>query len=568
MSTTARRVIPDQAIVSAALSHWSAPPTTTTFAGRYRCDNLGKQFLKPVARTRLERIARLDPPSWKNSVIQWPALQPWSTSAGSNAINVSAASVVRSRFRADQVVQPPADAKPVWTGPAEEPVDAMSQYIMLTDDALMDEARIDIDKKQWNKNLRGDILVAYRRRVYTDEEQRTLDRWNSALYSDAKYEATTPRGTGNDREFDDLWPYLTEPVGANRSGRDLVVRRMTSTETETGFATMTALVLEIAKKEDLKGYCDAKTASGQTFQAAELTLRLNRFGGFRYMHPAYLLAARIVYQKVALELKLRDLSNERRQLSALENSKQVKHADPLLRIMSFMVAPGRSSYEAEVEFNKDASALRERLNTALGAIEGKYGRYCKALPIPPQSRVRPWYNIDIGSSPNSCRWVEPYRFPGYLAPGFACHYTTEERGACYCCEREYTLGAKPLITFYTPLQARHFDFDASTSLPAPLGLPFANSFQRWAAAWFNRNVVQTKVPERFPIKLRGEWRGKEDVEAKADSGHDDLVNELAAHSERGDDHYRVRESYKFDAIEKDDPLFSDDAYDVNTLTQE
>ena len=129
-------------------------------------------------------------------------------------------------------------------------------------------------------------------------------------------------------------------------------------------------------------------------------------GGWN-VHPAYLYAARIVYQTISVELQLRDIGNDIRQLSALANGKSIRSIPPALHVVPFMLAPGRSSYDAEAKFDKDASTLRERLVMALGAIEKRYGSYCDELPIPPQTAKRSWYNIDIRSSALACRPRQP-----------------------------------------------------------------------------------------------------------------------------------------------------------------
>ena len=91
----------------------------------------------------------------------------------------------------------------------------------------------------------------------------------------------------------------------------------------------------------------------------------------------------------------------------------------------------------------------------------------------------------------------------------------------------------------------------TTLLPA-LGLPWNNNYHCWSGPWLNQGVVYRKVPERFPIRLRGEWRGYEDIETPNAGSGDDLVNKLAAHSERGDDRIsRVHDAYE---LEDEDPF--------------
>ena len=75
------------------------------------------------------------------------------------------------------------------------------------------------------------------------------------------------------------------------------------------------------------------------------------------------------------------------------------------------------------------------------------------------------------------------------------------------------------------------------------------------------------MPERFPIRLGGDWRGKEAIETSNTDSGDDLVNKLMAHVERGDDLIRrVHDAYEFEPDveeENHNPLFSDDAFNAN-----
>jgi hypothetical protein len=323
------------------------------------------------------RGADLKAPSWKNSAIHFATVLPtaWPPVPADQAkFAVSTASVRSARRIADTDRPRSVETKPVWKEPAEESIDYMTQFFMMMDDELTDK-----------------ISVASRRRIYTDDETRTAERWNSALHSVVKYDAMTPHGTEllsrDEQHKFDLWPFITERAGANQSGFDLKVRPLTLQETEYGFARMTALAIKMSRSKELKKIVSAKTASARAYQGSEFALRLYRFGDRRII-DAYLLAARIVYQQVSFGLKVRDLEKRVEQLSRGRR----KQAPSLLVVGPFMLAPGVSSYDAESKFDRDASVLRELLNDGLERIEERFGGFCNALVIPPQTGIWPCYN--------------------------------------------------------------------------------------------------------------------------------------------------------------------------------
>jgi hypothetical protein len=433
----------------------------------------------------------------------------------------------------------------VWEAPAIEDIDYGTTVDMALDGLFLDNS------------------IASSRRICTAEEIATVERWHAALYSTVKRDATTERGEQDsldlaaergERHKYDLWPFFTAGVGQNKL--DLKVRPLTAEEGTAGFATITTLVGVLTKNKDFKQLCGAKTGTGRTYQLSELLLRAYLFGGWR-IRPDYLTAARIVYQTFIIELKLRDLSNDIQQLSALANGKQIRSITPALSVVPFMLAPGRSSHDAAERFKRDASNMRERLDAALGAIGKKYDRFCNEVPTPPQSAERPWYNIGISRLPLSCRLTRPHLrtipqpyssipkfklkpelaamqqlafgpLPKQLPPGAAFRYS----GSAEVYRQHPTppYGAEPLI-IWLPQPAHDFGNEVSTNLPPALGLPFANNFQRWSLTWCNHNTLHE--------------RG-----SAPDNSDDDLVSKLEAHTERGDDRInRVADQYAFDSAD-------------------
>ena len=315
--------------------------------------------------------------------------------------SVSDASVVRSRLRADQAAikrggqsdQP----EPAWKAPAEKRVDFGDQFLWVLYDAeLADLERL--DKTVIPKELHRVRSIAQRQRVYTAEEKYIVKVGDEGQFSQNKFDDLSFPGaeTRDERHQFDLWPFFTETVGPNPSAYDLRVRTLTRQEFVSGFATMTTLSLQISKaaNKEVRKIIDAKTASGRAYQTSELILRLYRFGTRdRAIPNRYLLDARTVYQAVSIDLLARDYEKR----IVLGEKGRLSTAPDLRRVVQFMLAPGTSSYDAAVKFDRqDASNFRDQLNDALDVIEAKYGRFCKDIGSTPQTRARAGYNRGIG----------------------------------------------------------------------------------------------------------------------------------------------------------------------------
>jgi hypothetical protein len=427
MSTAEDRgVVPAVTPISTAFAQWTEAPAANS-DGHYFCHDLGRGFktsrTRKVAsgnireryrvapepqrrepcpmphlvghfRTRIE--ATLPLPRWRNSAVLFGHLPPWKYPRHSpdQTYNVSDASVVRSRLRADQAAAAaaaprPAETKPVWKAPTEKPVAFEDQFVwVLYDHDLQDLNRL--DKTEIPKELRGVRSIASRQRVYTAEEKNIVKVGLDGQFSKDKRDELEPPGaeTRDERHELDLWPLFAETVGANPSAYDLRVRPLSLQELTSGFATMTTLSLQLSRaaNKEARRIIDAKTASGRAYQAAELILRLYRFGTRdRAIPNRYLLDARTVYQAVIVELLLRDYEKR----IALGEKGRLSTAPDLRQVAQFMLAPGNSSYDAAIKFDRqDASNFRDQLNDALGIIETKYGRFCKDIGWTPQTRAK------------------------------------------------------------------------------------------------------------------------------------------------------------------------------------
>jgi hypothetical protein len=448
--------------VCSALAQWSEAPTTRN-ARRHFCHDLGCGFknsrnrkvvasgeireqyhFAPVPyrrepcplphlfnhfRTRIaETILPL--PRWRDSTVRFSELPPWKFPRRSpdEMFNVSDASVIRSRCRADRAaaMPRPTEADPVWKDPATQPVDFITQYLVLMDDELRDK-----------------MSVASQCRVYSAEEWATASRWSSALFSSVKSEALTLRGsdvTLDEKHQFDMWPYFTVPYGHNKQ-HDLTIRPLTLQEKESGFSVMTTLANKLSKIKELKRIINARVASARAYQAAELVLRLYRFEG-RRISPTYLRAARIVYQAVSQDLHLRDLENLDLRLAELQKRwKRMEPLQDLIRIVPFMLAPGITSDDAEAKFDRSASTLRGRLAGALKQLEERFGRYCNELQYPRQSGATAGYNGIKGRAPaGPADWLlspaeRAALVTEYLAKADACR--AEPLSKDYCLIAEY-----------------------------------------------------------------------------------------------------------------------------------
>ena len=306
---------------------------------------------------------------------------------------VSDASVTRARVRADQARRA-ARAAPgpaaVWQAPAEKPVAFEDQFLWVLYDAeLADLDRL--DKTVIPKELHRVRSIAQRRRVYTAEERYIIAVGQAGQFSEDKHDDLSFPGTETreERHKLDLWPFFIEPVGENKY--DLKIRQLTFQEVASALPVMTTLanLLLRAANKDVRKLIDAKTALAQTYQVSELILRLYRFGmRDRAVPDEMLRAARTVYQTVSIDLLLIDYENR----VAWGEKGRLSQAPDLVEVVRFMLIPGVSSYDAAIKFDRDASSLRERLNNSLDIIEAKYGRFCKDLGLPPQTRVRSGYN--------------------------------------------------------------------------------------------------------------------------------------------------------------------------------
>ena len=334
-------------------------------------------------------------------------------------------------------------------------------------------------------------------------------------------------------------------------------------------------------------YCNAATLSARAYQAATALLTAyydDRIGPAGYdkdgiwrgheIPVADISAARIVTEVFDSCLPPRHIK---------QSPNPVGDYFIVTRMLDRSEDLGVSSYKIAELYGLDASTIRARFNRKLEDIEGQLGKYCSgynALAYYPQSASRPVYNIISVGMPIAERLTEPRlrdiqqpyspeskaelavmqvlawaqghcrkqlgRVPQQLPPGSACHYagTAEVRS-----EREYPsqpYGAEPLQIWLSQ-PAYSFKHEVSTTLPPALGLPFDNNFLRWSATWMTAGVRHKDVPERFPIRLGGDWRGKEAIETSNTDSGDDLVNKLMAHVERGDDLIRrVHDAYEFE----------------------
>ena len=330
------------------------------------------------------RVGILPLPTWRDSTVRFRQLPPWKYPRRGQPCSVSDASVVRSRLRADQAVRSPAKSDPAWQAPAEKPVAFEDQFVWVVyDHDLQDLDRL--DKTVIPKELHRARSIAQRRRVYTAEERYIIAVGQAGQFSKDKYDDLSFSGaeTRDERHQYDLWPFFTETVGENKY--DLKVRPLTLQEVASALPVMTTLANSLlrAANKDVRKLIDAKTASGRAYQTSELFLRLYRFGTRdRVVPDGMLRAARVVYQTISIDLLLRDYENR----IALGEKGRLSQAPDLLSVVRFMLIPGKSSYDAAIKFDRDASSLRERLNNSLDIIEAKYGRFCKDLGLPPQTR--------------------------------------------------------------------------------------------------------------------------------------------------------------------------------------
>jgi hypothetical protein len=307
-------------------------------------------------------------------------------------------------------------------------------------------------------------------------------------------------------------------------------------------------------------YCDAPTLSARCYQAAASVLTAYYGYGLLGVAEHDIFAARIVTEIFDSHLRPRHVK---------QRSKVVDDYFIVTRMLDKSEDLSVSAYKVAEHHGLEASTVRKRFDRKLKDIESQLSKYCRdynALAYYPQTASRIGYNIISRAEPPAPRLAQPALrdtpqafsnesktelaamqvlvwaqghcrkqvglLPQRLPPGTACHYVgTGEIGRHYPTQ---PYGAEPLIILL-PQPAHDFKHEVSTELPPALGFPFDNNFQRWSALWLTAGIKHKDVPERFPIELRGPWRGREDVSApRDDDAGDDLVKTLKAHSERED----------------------------------
>jgi hypothetical protein len=356
-------------VTMSGLSHWSpGPPVPKDI--RYFCDGF------------YDQTDNIPLPHWWEPTIRFGKQPPWQYPRRDpeRLYFVSPASVGRARRRADKAAKRrhPPDFKPAWQPPAQKLTSLINHFDMLMDDEIVDKASL-----------------AEHKRVYSVDEILIRERWHAAQYSSAKaVELDEPGAESRDERHQfDLWPFLTERVGTNQL--DLKVRPLTEREVRHGFEWMTTLADQISrnKNPEIFRIIDAKVAWAKAYQAAEFVLRLDRFGvRDRGIPKHYVLAARFVYQRIHFELLLRDYEVRIEQVSRGRR----KRGPSRLDVVTFMLQPGVSSTDAKLRFERNDRDLRSLRADELDLLEEKYGRFCKALVIPPETKVRAGYNDNRG----------------------------------------------------------------------------------------------------------------------------------------------------------------------------
>jgi hypothetical protein len=415
-------IAPPAVPVMSALARWSAPPVVCE-AGRYSCHDLGYAGLHHWSAAPSVPIGcryfcddrgydrdELPLPKWESSAVRFaPRVLPEMSRPRRHRLRiqctVSSVSVVRSRVRADRAVPAPVKIDAIWTKPAEKPVAFEDLFIWFAyDHDLSDEDRL--DKTEIPKELRGVRSIPSRQRAYSAEERYIVKVGDEGQFSNVKrVELEFPGAETRDERHElDLWPFFPDQVGESKY--DLKVRPLTLQELKSGWATVTTLANQLSRaaNQEVRKIIGAKTASGRTFQTSEIILRLYRFGTRdRVIPEGLLLAARAVYQTVCIELLLRDLEKR----IALGEKGRLSTAPDLRRVVEFMLAPGNSSYDAAIKFDRrDASNFRDQLNDALDIIEAKYGVFCRDLGLTPQTRVRACDNSNKNRDSAALRALE------------------------------------------------------------------------------------------------------------------------------------------------------------------
>jgi hypothetical protein len=150
---------------------------TATAANRFMAQHFAGYVILPL-------------PKWQSSAVHFgPRAVPEMSRPRHHRFRprctVSDASVTRSRRRAE--APRPAEVKPAWKRPgAAEPVAFVTQFDMLMDDELQDITRL--DDEQVDKDMFR-ATVAERRRIYSDDELATVERWHKGLFSQVRFDA-------------------------------------------------------------------------------------------------------------------------------------------------------------------------------------------------------------------------------------------------------------------------------------------------------------------------------------------------------------------------------------------
>jgi hypothetical protein len=419
-----------------------------------------------------------------------------------------------------------AEAKPTsWAEPPTCPIDRATLRELKADDEIQNEA-----------------TVASRRRLYNADEVSIQKRWHNSIFSQVKFDALDDP---EDRVAHH-WRYI------DRQYTDPAEADLTS-----AFSRMLYRSEEINKKVEALEACNAKGEACRSYQASA------------FIRTYYLVGRRLS----AADIICADLVVE----AIHEHLRRDGKIDWTARTAILDMLEGASAREVAAKHKlRSHKSLQERYGAETASIEARFGRYCTDWQ-PRQNGTRPWYNIGrVEKVMGYGRLTEPtltvpqpysdksnyqLRFAlahmrvlarGWLAhgrrkllvvPGLARDYDGTAE-----IDRQYPTqpyGSEPLI-IWRPQSPYDFGNEASTALKPALGVPLGNNFQPWSASWMTKGIKHKTVPEYFPLKLRGKWRGAEDVE-KPKTKDDDLVDKLRAHGERGDDRIsRAPETHGFE----------------------
>jgi hypothetical protein len=346
-------------VVRAVLAQWSVAPTTTKLAG-YFCRPIGRvpRRCEPCSTPHLFGYfrARTDGtlpalPKWRDSAVRFSKLPPWQHPRRAISVNVSDASVIRSRLRADQAVPRPADAEPVWTRPPEEPVDFLTQWDMFFDAEFQDKAH---------------PTVALQRRVYGEQERAEIARASGA-FSQIKYEAG-PFWSGRVGFLEERaahhWRYIdrrTIPVP-------------TESDLTSAFSRMLGWSADINQK--IKRLCNAKAKVCRAYQAGAVIRDC-------YLYGLRISAMDIIYADRVVE-------------AVHEHLRRDGRIDWTSRTAILDMLEGATDRATAEKFGLHHKSLQERYADETADIEAKFGRYCSEIWQPRQNRSTSWYTGVVG----------------------------------------------------------------------------------------------------------------------------------------------------------------------------